>query len=106
LADISPSALHQQIAAGTAPAIFDVRSKSEYEAGHVPGAVHLPFWQVGRLWQKFAALRSQPVVVYCGHGPRAHIAGAALARRGFTNIAYLTGHMKKWRQLNLPLEGK
>jgi rhodanese-related sulfurtransferase len=105
LADIAPAELHAQIEAGKAPAIFDVRSKLEYEAGHVPGAVHLPFWQVGRLWQNFASLRSQPIVVYCGHGPRAHMAGAALRRRGFTNIAYLAGHMKKWRELNLPLEG-
>jgi rhodanese-related sulfurtransferase len=106
LAEISPAALHAQIAAGNPPAIFDVRSKLEYEAGHVPGALHLPFWQVGRSWRKYAALRAQPVVVYCGHGPRAHIAGATLARYGFTNIAYLTGHMKKWKQLYLPLEGK
>ena len=103
----------RQIIAGTAPVIVDVRSAAEYGDGHVPGAIHLPFWQVGRSlsreggqWQKLASMRELPVVVYCGHGPRAYIAGAALRRCGFNNVAYLTGHMKKWKELNLPVEGK
>ncbi len=104
--EISPQALNERIAAGTAPAIFDVRSAREYDAGHVPGAVHLPFWQAGRRWQTFAAMRGKPIVIYCGHGPRAYIAGAALRKHGFIGIAYLTGHMKRWKALNLPIEGK
>jgi rhodanese-related sulfurtransferase len=83
-----------------------VRSAAEYGEGHVPGAIHLPFWQVGRSLQELASMRELPIVVYCGHGPRAYIAGAALRRRGFSNVAYLAGHMKKWKAMNLPLEGE
>ena len=83
--------------------MVDVRSKKEFDEGHVPGARHLPFWQVGRQWRTLASMRESPVVVYCGHGPRAYIAGAALKRRGFTKIAYLAGHMKKWRAMKLPI---
>jgi rhodanese-related sulfurtransferase len=103
---VTPDTLMKQIADGTAPVIVDVRSAAEYGDGHVPGAIHLPFWQVGRSLQKLASMRELPIVVYCGHGPRAYIAGAALRRRGFNNVAYLTGHMKKWKELNLPVEGK
>ncbi len=106
MSSITPDALMQQIEAGVAPAIVDVRSANEYEDGHVPGAIHLPFWQVGRKWQKLASMRELPVVVYCGHGPRAYMAGAALKRRGFSHVVYLAGHMKKWREMKLPLEGK
>jgi rhodanese-related sulfurtransferase len=106
MVSIEPDALMQQIAAGLAPAIVDVRSAREYRAGHVPGAMHLPFWQVGRQWHKLAPVRELPVVVYCGHGPRAYIAGAGLRRRGFRNVVYLAGHMKKWREMNFPVEGK
>jgi rhodanese-related sulfurtransferase len=105
-----------QIVDGTAPVIVDVRSAAEYRAGHVPGAIHVPFWQVGRSLsrrsaqreggQTLAMARQASIVVYCGHGPRAYIAGAALRRRGFSDIAYLAGHMKKWKEMNLPLEGK
>ena len=41
--------------------------------------------------------RRDPVVVYCGHGPRAWMAGAVLRRHGFTNVSYLAGHFSKWR---------
>jgi len=44
------------------------------------------------------------VVVYCGHGPRAYLAGAALRRRGFERIVYLKGHMSGWRREALPVE--
>ena len=100
---LTPDALMERITAGDPPLILDVRSKQEYDAGHVPGAVHVPFWQAGRHSQTLAATRESPLVLYCGHGPRAHIAGAALKRRGFTNIFYLAGHMKKWRAMKLPL---
>ncbi len=94
MSSITPDALMQQIEAGVAPAIVDVRSANEYEDGHVPGAIHLPFWQVGRKWQKLASMRELPVVVYCGHGPRAYMAGAALKRRGFSHVVYLGPYEK------------
>jgi rhodanese-related sulfurtransferase len=112
---VTPDALMQQIAAGTAPVIVDVRSAAEYGDGHIPGAIHLPFWRVGRSLsrrsavreggQKLASMREMPIIVYCGHGPRAYIARAALRRHGFSHVACLAGHMKKWKEMNLPLEG-
>ena len=44
---VAPDSLMKQIAAATAPVIVDVRSATEFAEGHVPGAIHLPFWQVG-----------------------------------------------------------
>jgi phage shock protein E len=102
--NVSPEELMAQIDAGVAPVILDVRSRQEFAEGHVPGAIHAPFWQVAAGSGKLDGLRERPVVVYCGHGPRAYIAGSALRRRGFTDVAYLTGHMKSWRAKNLRLE--
>jgi rhodanese-related sulfurtransferase len=103
-ASISPVSLVERITAGTAPLILDVRSKREFGEGHVPGATHVPFWRIGSRWRGFVAMREAPIVVYCGHGPRAYIAGAALEKRGFSGIMYLTGHMKLWREMKLPVE--
>lgn len=103
MADIAPDALMKQIADGTAPLIVDVRSKMEFDQGHVPGARHLPFWKAGLEWRSIAYARELPVIVYCGHGPRAYMAGTALKQRGFRNILYLAGHMKKWRAMKLPI---
>ena len=95
---IPPDDLLAQIDAGKAPVILDVRSKAEFDAGHVPGAVHVPFWQVAKSKEVLPSDTNEPLVVYCGHGPRAYMAGAALRRLGFSRISYLAGHMTRWRR--------
>lgn len=102
---MTPEELVRNINAGSPPMILDVRSKKEFDEGHVPGAMHVPFWKIGRLWRSLQSARDEPIVVYCGHGPRAYIAGTALKRRGFTDVSYLAGHMKRWKKLRLPLHG-
>lgn len=96
----------EQITAGAAPVVLDVRSKREFDDGHVPGAIHLPFWRAGGASRTLAGVRESPIVVYCGHGPRARIAGAALKGQGFTRVAYLKGHMTRWKAMGLPLQRK
>lgn len=104
MSTVSAQKLANQIHAGAPPLILDVRSKREFDQGHVPGARHIPFWKMASQAQTLSAFQERPIVVYCGHGPRAYIAGAALRRRGFTNVAYLSGHMKTWKSMHLPLE--
>ena len=103
---IAPQELAASVAAGTTPCTLDVRSKAEFDEGHVPGALHIPFWQMAARWREVPVAPDAAVVVYCGHGPRAYMAGAILKRHGFSRVRYLTGHRKKWRELNLPVEGK
>ena len=98
---ITAEALLDRIASGTAPVILDVRSRAEFVQGHVPGARHIPFWRVSRHVDEIAGPRDTEVVVYCGHGPRAIVAGRALRRKGFTRIVYLDGHFSRWRSEGL-----
>ncbi len=86
------------IAQGTAPTIVDVRTRAEFARGHVPGAVHIPFQSVGARASEIAAGPEDPVVVYCGHGPRAWIAARTLRARGFQRVMYLKGHWAAWKQ--------
>src|SRR5262245_29385196 len=97
-AHISASALLDRIESGTAPAILDVRSRGEFTHGHVPGATHIPFWLVSRRVDQIRSPREAELVVYCGHGPRAVLAGAVLRRHGFTHVTYLDGHFSQWRR--------
>ena len=103
MSKISAKTLIEQINAKTAPLIIDVRSRREFDLGHVPGARHIPFWKMSAHAETLSSFRERPIVVYCGHGPRAYLAGAALRRRGFKQVAYLIGHMKKWKSMRLPL---
>src|SRR5262245_47366677 len=100
---VQPEVLAAEIASGSRVTILDVRSRDEFVSGHGPGALHIPFRSVGR---SVAAIPSGPderLVVYCGHGPRAWLAGAMLRRRGFRRVEYLAGHMTGWVRARLPV---
>ncbi len=103
---VSREMLAHQIESGTAPVVLDVRSESEYESGHVPGAIHIPFQSVAFRHEEISLDKEQPIVVYCAHGPRAAWAGRALRNAGYTNVVYLEGHMASWEEDGLPQESK
>lgn len=84
--------------------ILDVRSRREFDSGHVPGARHVPFWAVPFRASKVISSRSEPVTVYCGHGPRAWMAKAVLRAAGFRHVRLLKGHMRAWIKAGKPLE--
>ena len=107
---ISPQALLETIqnnekTTAEIPIIVDVRSQSEYENGHVPGAIHIPFWSAfSRVSELPEQAKGQALVVYCAHGPSAGIAKWAFSLNGYESILYLTGHMSAWSKANLPTE--
>jgi rhodanese-related sulfurtransferase len=102
--DIQPAELLERIGAGDAPMILDVRSAAEFASGHLPGAINIPFYAVPFRAGELDPRHDDLVVVYCGHGPRAHLASAALRARGFTRVACLAGHMAEWLRAGHPME--
>ncbi len=69
--------------------VLDVRARSEYDAGHIPGAVQL---HAGRLTQNLDRIpRDRPVVVHCQGGARSAAAVSLLRAEGFDNITDLDG---------------
>ena len=103
-ARMSACELERLIKSGTAPVIVDVRSAYEYRRGHIPGAIHMPFWQSLFLADKVSAGRDQTVIVYCQHGPRAGLGKFALQLAGYADVRYLDGHMSGWERNGLPLQ--
>jgi rhodanese-related sulfurtransferase len=100
---IFPNALLGAMDQETAPHILDVRTTREYAAGHVPGAIHIPYHQ---LWQRHAELaagKADLIVVYCSHGPRAGMAKLQLWALGYRKLAYLKGQMSGWKREGLPM---
>ena len=85
-------------------AIVDVRSSGEYESGHIPGAIHIPFWAILTRHSDIPSAHDEPVVIYCENGPRAKLAKLCLKMVGFEQVVYLTGHMSSWRKAGLPVE--
>ena len=87
-----------------APTVLDVRTRTEYARGHVPGARHVPFYSTRSRYRDLGLEADDPVVVYCEHGPRAGIAKLGLWMAGHRQILYLSGHMQGWKAAGLPLE--
>jgi MFS family permease len=99
--EIPALTLLEQIDTNAAPTIIDVRTQKEFSLGHVPGALNIPFERIGGQLDTIPGSRRGAVVVYCGYGPRAWMAGAVLRKHGFTNVSYLAGHFSKWRAAGL-----
>ena len=78
--------------------VLDVRTGSEFEAGHIEGAINIPFAEIGTRASEIPSKGRNELVVYCGHGPRAWIAAARLRRLGFRKIVYLRGHWAAWNK--------
>ena len=76
--------------------VLDVREQSEYDSGHIPGAVLLP---VGSIDEETAAAvipeKDSTVLVYCRSGNRSKTASSTLAGLGYTNI-YEFGGINTW----------
>ena len=76
--------------------VLDVREQSEYDSGHIPGAVLLP---VGSIDEETAAAvipeKDSTVLVYCRSGNRSKTASSTLAGLGYTNI-YEFGGISTW----------
>jgi rhodanese-related sulfurtransferase len=94
--------LRRRIQSANAPVVIDVRFRSEFDRGHVPGAIHTSFFAPEGA--KLPKDKSAELVIYCGHGPRAWLAKVLLGFQGYSNMTLLEGHMKYWREANLPLE--
>lgn len=67
--------------------LLDVRQRAEWDAGHVPGAVHV---ELGRIPERAADL-DDGVVIHCGHGQRAMTAASLLEAAGRRRLTVTTG---------------
>jgi rhodanese-related sulfurtransferase len=103
-AGITRDELLKEMQAEAPPLVVDVRFQSEYDGGHIPGAVHIPFYSIGAGLKDLGYSKTDPVVLYCEHGPRAGIAGISLYLSGYQNVYSLDGHMKGWRKREFPIE--
>jgi phage shock protein E len=71
--------------------VIDVRSDEEFNAGHLDGALHIPYDQVDEIARAIGEDRQRDVVMYCGSGRRVGIAIDALEEQGYENLFNATG---------------
>ena len=71
--------------------ILDVREQDEFDQGHIPGAILIPYTKIDRKAEDMLPDLDQLILVYCRSGRRSKIAAEALVELGYTNIKEFGG---------------
>jgi glyoxylase-like metal-dependent hydrolase (beta-lactamase superfamily II)/rhodanese-related sulfurtransferase len=88
--------LSQWLQSKEAPITIDVRTKTEREAGLIPGSLHVPLDQWPQ--QINSVPRDKAVAVYCAGGYRSSIAASLLRAAGYTNVTDVIGGFAAWQE--------
>jgi rhodanese-related sulfurtransferase len=89
-------------------AVFvDARSKEDYAAGHIGGAVSLPLHEFDAEWANFTSTvpPELELIVYCSGGDceLSHKLAERLAQANYKSIFVLTAGYDAWKAGNLPV---
>jgi glyoxylase-like metal-dependent hydrolase (beta-lactamase superfamily II) len=84
--------------------ILDVREKESFDAGHIPGAVHLPRGQLELRVNSVLLDPTLRVITCCDFGKISTLAAATLRDLGFTRATALDGGVKAWGEAGYRLE--
>ena len=88
---------HQPIRSGN-------RRWHEWDAGRVPGAIHIGKGVIERDIEERIPDHDAPIVLQCGGGFRSVLVCENLARMGYTNTWSLAGGYRDWVEKGLPVE--
>lgn len=79
--------------------LIDVREPEEYEAGHLPNALLMPWHTLG---EKISGIPlDKELILYCETGVRAQKAAHALEQSGHTRVSVYKPGWEEWERLNV-----
>lgn len=71
--------------------LLDVREQDEFDEGHIPGAILIPYTKIDEKAEIMFKDKDKLILVYCRSGRRSKIAAESLAAFGFTNVKEFGG---------------
>ncbi|QBQ40208.1 MBL fold metallo-hydrolase [Sphingobacterium psychroaquaticum] len=80
--------------------LLDIRSLSEYQASHIPGAVHRFIGYLPKT--DLSDLRNKHLIIQCQSGDRATIAYSYLEKQGFEHLLNYAGSFLDWKAQGKP----
>src|SRR3954454_8339877 len=105
--EVDPSAVNSAVSNGNGsrPVLIDVRESTEWDAGHIPGAKHVPRAYLESRIEGAVPDRSANVVLYCASGQRSALAAHTLRELlGYENVASMTGGITLWKDRGYDVE--
>jgi hydroxyacylglutathione hydrolase len=83
--------------------VVDVREQSEWDAGHIPDSVHVPYHDIQALPEELEPER--PMAAICGSGERSAVAASLLQRFGAGQVLHVVdGGVPLWKRQGGPIE--
>jgi hydroxyacylglutathione hydrolase len=76
--------------------LIDVRQQSEWDEGHIPGAIHFEGGRVA--WEQLPFPHDKPLAIQCSSGNRSMSVSSVLRRRGYQNVIQVEGGIKGWEK--------
>ena len=94
LAQLSIHELRDRLTRREELLVLDVRTDSEYQQGHIAGAVNI---HAGQIKDRFGELEgTKPIAIICRTAHRSSIAGSILKQHGFQYLYNVSGGMTAW----------
>jgi hydroxyacylglutathione hydrolase len=103
LQQISVQDAHQRAHTGRRLHLLDVRTQSEWEAGHSAHAHHLSLKELPGQIDALPFAPNDPVAVVCASGVRSSLASSILLHQGYQQVHNVAGGMNAWREAQLPM---
>jgi molybdopterin/thiamine biosynthesis adenylyltransferase/rhodanese-related sulfurtransferase len=102
--EVDPAQVSEHL--GNGIVLVDVRESTEWDAGHIPGAKHVPRGYLeSRIEGAAGADRSQEIVLYCASGQRSALAAHTLKQQlGYENVKSMTGGITLWKDRGYKVE--
>lgn len=100
--EISATDAAKEVEQGTL--LIDVREQDDWQAAHVPGAIHMSRGTIELDIEEKAPALDTPIICHCGGGSRSALAAESLQKMGYTNVKSLAGGFKAWKAAGLPVE--
>ncbi len=106
--EVDPAEVHSDLhvnGSGSGAVVVDVRDNEEWDAGHIPGARHVPRSFLESRIEGAIPDRDTPVVLYCASGNRSALAAKTLEDMlGYTNVSSMTGGITLWKDRGYEVE--
>ena len=96
------SAAEAEALAAQGARVIDVREATEWEEGHLPGALHISKSYLEQRIEGAVPDREAPVVLYCAGGIRSLFAGQTLREMGYTDVVSMAGGFQGWKSEGRP----
>ena len=101
--EVDPSEVREHL--GNGVVLVDVRESEEWDAGHIPGAKHVPRGYLESRIEGAVKDRDQRVVLYCASGQRSALAANTLREQlGYENVASMNGGITLWKDRGYDVE--